>query len=150
MVNRLFNHFAPVFWPRASTKPTSSDPAPINPSSTSPILPLLSTFVRPAASFPIGSWLIFRSAACTIGVIQPQLPAICLFRLEQLHRIHSALNINEVSVGETSGLAGTSVNGNAHINNVLDASEKSVQIAISHFEGHVTNEEGFGGRIERL
>ena len=53
-------------------------------------------------------------------------------------------------MGETSWLTGTSINGNAHIDDVLDASEERVEVAVGHFEGHVANEEGFGRWVERF
>ena len=53
-------------------------------------------------------------------------------------------------MGETSGLAGSTINRNADVDDILDAAEECVEIAVGHFEGHVADEEGFGGRVQGL
>jgi hypothetical protein len=47
-------------------------------------------------------------------------------------------------VCETSWLTGTSVNGNANIDNVSNVTEELVEISIRHFESKVANEESLG------
>jgi hypothetical protein len=67
-----------------------------------------------------------------------------------LHCLHRALNVDEISMRETSRLPSTSVNGNTDIDNIANALEEIVKVAISHLEGHVTDEERLGGRVQRL
>ena len=118
--------------------------------STSLVLLFLSLAIVTATSYPVCSKLIFWCIAWSIRVIQPQLPAVRFLLLKLLHAFHSALRINELNMGEASGLTGPSINGNADFNNVLDRLEKCIQITISHFEGHVAEEEGIGRWIEGL
>ena len=65
-----------------------------------------------------------------------------------LHGFHCALDVDEVSVRETSWLSRTSVDGNTDVDDVSDALEKVVQVTVRHLEGHVSDEESLGGRVE--
>jgi hypothetical protein len=60
-----------------------------------------------------------------------------------------ARNVDKVSVGKASGLAGPAVNGNANVENVLDVAEKLVEVLVRHFKRHVADEEG-AGRLSGL
>lgn len=51
-------------------------------------------------------------------------------------------------MSETSRLACPSINGDADIDNVLNTSEERIEVSVSHFEGHVADKEGLGGRVE--
>ncbi len=50
-------------------------------------------------------------------------------------------------MGETSWLAGSSVNGHADVDDVSNVTEQLVEISVRHLEGEVTNEEGLGGLV---
>jgi len=78
------------------------------------------------------------------AVINSQNAAIDLLTLESLHTLNGALHINEVCVGESSWLAGASVNGNTDINDISNVTEELVEVRVGHFEGKVTDEEGLG------
>ena len=94
--------------------------------------------------------LIPWRAARAIGVVKSQHSPVRLLTLEMLHAFHRTLDVHEICMRESSWLAGTSVDGDADIDHVLNALEEIVQITVGHLEGHVTDEEGLGGRIQRL
>lgn len=48
---------------------------------------------------------------------------------------------------KASWLAGASINGNADVDDVLDATEKIAEVSVRHFKRHVANEEGSGRRV---
>lgn len=50
-------------------------------------------------------------------------------------------------MGETSRLAGSSVNGDTDIEDVANLSEKIVQVFVRHFERHVANEQGLAWSV---
>ena len=91
-----------------------------------------------------------RRSARTIRVVNPQPTSICLLPLQLLHRLHCALDIDEVRMRETSWLASPSINRNADIDHIADSAEHVVQIAVRHLEGHVADKKGLGGRFKRL
>jgi hypothetical protein len=103
-----------------------------------------------ATSFPVCSGRIPRCVAGAIRIVKSQLSAIGLLGLEDLECLSGALGVDEVGVSEASRLAGSSVDGHADVDDVLDAAEEGVEIAVGHLEGHVADEEGFGGRVEGL
>lgn len=82
--------------------------------------------------------------------IDPQFPAIDFFLLEHFHAFYGALDVNKVGVSKTSRLSRSSVNCHSHVNDIFDASEQLVQVAIGHFEGHVPNEQGLARWIGGL
>jgi len=53
-------------------------------------------------------------------------------------------------MSETPWLARSSIDRDSDVNHVSDATEQVVEVTISHLEGHVTDEEGLGGRVDRL
>jgi hypothetical protein len=72
--------------------------------------------------------LLFSSSisgrgAWSIRVIDPQSSTIRLLTLQLLHPVHRALDINEIGMCETSGLSGSSINGDTHIDHIADATE---------------------------
>ncbi len=50
-------------------------------------------------------------------------------------------------MGETSWLAGSSVNGNTDVNDVSNVAEKLVEISVGHLESEVADEERLGGCV---
>lgn len=84
-----------------------------------------------------------------MAVVESQLAAICFLILEHVHGVHGGLDVDKVGVGETSGLAGTAIDGDADVNDIANATEEVVQIAIGHFERHVADEKGTGRFIFR-
>lgn len=48
---------------------------------------------------------------------------------------------------KASWLAGSSVNGDTDVNDILDLAEEIVEVLIRHLEGHVADEEGFRRRV---
>jgi hypothetical protein len=56
-------------------------------------------------------------------------------------------HIDEVTMGEAPGLAGSSINSNPHINHILHAFKQFVQIRVRHLEGHVADEQCLGWRV---
>lgn len=85
---------------------------------------------------------IFGRGAWSIRVIHAQPSAIRLFTLQLLHSVHRALDINEIGMCETSGLSGSSINGDTHVDHIADTAEEVVEITVGHLEGHVADEEG--------
>ena len=81
-------------------------------------------------------------ASRAVRIVDSEPPAVNLLLLQRLHRIHSALDISEVSVRKTSGLTSSSVNGNPDINDISDATEKVAEVTICHLERHVADKEG--------
>ena len=51
---------------------------------------------------------------------------------------------------ETPRLPGTTVDGDPNVDDIPDALEQVIQVAVSHFERHVANEESLGRWIERF
>ena len=49
---------------------------------------------------------------------------------------------------KTPRLSRPSINRYPHIDHILDLSEQVIQIAVTHIEGHVPYEEGFGRSVE--
>lgn len=101
-----------------------------------------------SAALALGS--IAESTLLGGAVVESQNAAVDLLALEGLHALHGAGNIDEVGVGETSWLAGASVDGNADIENVLNVTEHLVKVGIGHLEGEVANEERLGRGVCNL
>ena len=49
---------------------------------------------------------------------------------------------------ETPRLSRPPINCDPYINDVLDFSEKNIQISVAHIEGHISNEESIGGGVD--
>lgn len=64
------------------------------------------------------------------SIVESQCPAIHLTALENLLRSSRALNVQEVSVRESTGTAGAAVNRHSNVNNVLNVLEQLVQILV--------------------
>lgn len=90
---------------------------------------------------------VSRGCAWTKGIVDSQRSSVVLLSLEYSHGVHSALRIREVSMRETSWLAGSAVDGDSNIDDITNTTEQVVQIAIGHFEGHVANEQGLAWRV---
>lgn len=67
---------------------------------------------------------------------------------EDLLCLSGALDVEQIAVGEASWLTSPSVNGDSHINNVLDIAEQVIEIFVGHVEGHVANEKGLGWVVD--
>lgn len=87
------------------------------------------------------------SVGARLAKVDPQPPAVDFLVLKVLLRGFSAGDIDEVGVGETSGLAGTSVDGDSDVENIPDVAEEVVEVFVGHLEGHVANEERLGGLL---
>jgi hypothetical protein len=79
--------------------------------------------------------------------IHSQGTAIDLLPHKSFLALNSTLHIDEVSVSETSWLAGSSINGNTDINDASNVTEELVEICVGHLEGEVADEEGLWGRV---
>ena len=51
-------------------------------------------------------------------------------------------------MSKASRLSGSPINCHPHVNHILNLSKQIVQITITHIEGHVSYEEGFGRRVD--
>lgn len=86
-------------------------------------------------------WLAAVTTTGTSAIVYSQCASIQLLAVEGLLCSDSTLDILEVSVCESPWLSGTSVNGNTNINDILDVTEKLVEVGIGHLEWDVTEEE---------
>lgn len=100
---------------------------------SSPVLPVLPVRVPP---------LVRGSAE-----VYTKLPAVDDLVAEDFLGLGSAGGIDEVGVGETSGLAGPAVNGHTDVHDVADVAEEIVEVLVRHLKRHVSNEESLGGRV---
>lgn len=73
-------------------------------------------------------------------IIHSQVTAINFFIREDFLALGGTLNIDEISVCESSRLTGSSIYGDTDIGNVADFTEELVEIGVGHFEGEVANE----------
>lgn len=73
-------------------------------------------------------------------------PLTKLGTLELLQGVDGSLNIDEVGVGEATGPAGSTVNGDADVLETVNADEDVVQLGIGGLVGDVANEKA-GGRL---
>lgn len=113
-----------------------------------------SAIVAIASTATTIAWALWTVAECfplqsTTGVVDPQVTAIDLLASQLLHTSSGALLIGELSMGETSWLAGTSVDCNSDVNNVADILEQSIQIGIGHLEGQISDEKCLAWRVLR-
>ena len=79
--------------------------------------------------------------------IYSQGTAIDFLPHKRLLTLNSTLHIDEVSVSETSWLAGTSINCNTDVDDASNITEELVEICVGHLEGEVADEEGLGGGV---
>lgn len=102
--------------------------------------------ITSTATVTVTSWrtTITTSLSATSTVIDSELAAIDLLSNQCLSTLDGTLNIDEVSVGESSRLASTSVNSNTDIDNISDVAEELIEIGIRHLKGEVADEEGLG------
>lgn len=82
------------------------------------------------------------------AVVHAQPPAVDLLILKHFFGFGGAGLVDEVSVGEAAGLAGATVDGDAHVEHVPDLAEQVVEVAVAHLERHVADEERLAGRID--
>lgn len=119
-----------------------------------PLLPLpfcpMSTSIASRLALLRWHTLVAGRHAIAEAVIHAQFASVGLFLRQQLQGLHGTLDVDEIGMRETSGLAGSAVDGNAHVDHVPDSTEEVVQIAIRHLERHVANEQSLGGRVLRL
>ena len=81
------------------------------------------------------------------AVVNPQLSAVQLLALQEIHRLHGAIDINEICVCKTTGLASAAIDGYSDVDDVAYFAEEIAEVLVRHLEGHVTDEEGLGGRV---
>ena len=79
--------------------------------------------------------------------IHSQCPAGDHLSPQLLHRSLRRPNVREVRMRKTPWLARSPVNCHPNIDHILDLPEEVVQVAVTHVEGHVANEEGLGRGI---
>jgi len=105
--------------------------------STNPLLLLLSGIVP----------LPGRAGAAGLAEVDAEWPSVDDLSVKGLPRLGGTLDVNKVSVGEASGLAGPAVDGNTDVNDVANVAEKVVQVLVGHLERHVADEDGLGRGI---
>jgi hypothetical protein len=82
-----------------------------------------------------------------LAEIDAELAAVDDLLAKNLLRLGGAGNVDEVCVGEASGLAGPAVDGNTDVHDIANVAEEVVQVLVRHLEGHVANEESLRGRV---
>ena len=85
-----------------------------------------------------------RAVDVGLAEVNTEWPAVDDLSVQRLLRHGGTLDVNEVSVGEASGLAGPAVDSDTDINDVANVAEKVVQVLVRHLERHVADEEGLG------
>lgn len=88
---------------------------------------------------------ITAGLSATSTEIYSELTTIDLLSNQCLLTLDGTLDIDEISVGESSRLASTSVNGNTDIDDVSDVTEELIEISVRHLKGEVADEEGLRG-----
>lgn len=106
---------------------------------SSPVLPVLPVLLV----LPVRVPPLVRGSA----EVYTKLPAVDDLVAEDFLGLGSAGGIDEVGVGETSGLAGPAVNGHTDVHDVADVAEEIVEVLVRHLKRHVSNEESLGGRV---
>lgn len=84
------------------------------------------------------------SAGGRFAKVHPQTPAVDILVLKNLLCLSSAGHIDEVGVGETSGLASPPINGDTDVHYVANVTEQIVQVLVGHLKRHVSDEERLG------
>jgi hypothetical protein len=84
-----------------------------------------------------------------LAEVDAKFPSVDFLSLEDLLSLGGTGDVDEVGVGEASGLAGSPVNGNTHVHDVANVAEEVVQVLVGHLEGHVADEESLGRRVVR-
>ena len=85
-----------------------------------------------------------RALVARLAEVDAERPSVDDLSVQGLPRLGSTLDVNEVSVGEASGLAGPAVDGDTDVNDVANVAEKVVQVLVGHLERHVADEDGLG------
>lgn len=80
-------------------------------------------------------------------IIDPQHPAIEFLSLKILEALHRGLSIHKIRMCKASWLTCPSINGDPDIHDILDVSEKFVEICIRHLKCKVANEQSFARRV---
>lgn len=114
-------------------------------------------------NLPLLAWLAWLTALATLWatltvtttvatswagrstrVVNPEGTVVNRLALELLHGLLSRRDISEISVSESTWLAGAAVNGNTDVNDVLDIAEQLVQVGVGHLEWEIADKEGLG------
>lgn len=109
-----------------------------------PLLAWLTALATLWATFTVTTTVTTSWAGRSTRVVNTEGTVVNRLALELLHGLLSRRDISEISVSESTWLAGAAVNGNTDVNDVLDIAEQLVQVGVGHLEWEVADEEGLG------
>jgi len=95
-------------------------------------------------------WTVVESWGGRASIVQSQVSAVDLLRLEHFLGLLGILSRDEVGVGETSWLTTPSVDGDSDVQNVLALAEEVAEVLVGHLERKVANEESLARWVPRL
>jgi hypothetical protein len=106
-----------------------------------------SSFTQPLILLSRVAALLARCLSARLAEVYTELPSVDGLLLQHLPGTGGAGNIDEVGMGEASGLSGPPVDGNTDIHDVANVAEEVVEVLVGHFKRHVSDEKSLGGRV---